>query len=284
MPNFGNPGSALSALGGQMKATGRNLQNRGNGGGVGGGMSARQHRKMVGNLVDAHRAMNETETLHHGQRLDQSADAAIRLREAGFANVNAETAHVKIQGTGKVKPAAGSKEDAEARAHNPSADVHGHPFAGHPFGNGTHPVIALRPDQYSVTTPTAPKPVAARTVQPLALEGGKSKFEAASPSARPTATKEPRVFVAGESVVKKGSSLDKPAKAQPEIPGKLRSKESGAIEVGIKGKLRGPSLKANPDNSLPYDQPKLTADQWDAKLTAQESAELNRRKAKKKDN
>lgn len=272
--SFGNAGSALSSLGGSMRSAGNKLQSRGNNGGGRVGMSARQHRKMVGNLVDAHRAMNETETLHHGQRLDQSTDAAIKMREAGFANVNAETAHVKIQGTGKAKKASGTKEDAEARAHNPSADIHGHPFAGHPFGNGTRPVIELPASAVISSTVRRSELPAVSSVRPtLALESGKTGYEAQAGTRPGTSAPAPvKPFTA-----KPSGEVLKPG--QRDINAKTPAGPERTFTVGKRGTTREttPGVKPNAiakttPLKAPYDGPKLAVAANNAKTRKKKDA------------
>lgn len=268
---FGNPGQALSSLGGSMKNAGNKLQQGGRRQ-YSGTMTPRQHKKMFETAVAAHREMAATETEHHGIRLGQSVDAATKLREAGFENVSAETQHVKLA-------AYGSKEDSEARAANPSAAQHGHPFAGHPYGAGTHP--AASPSVLQVSPSRVTDSVISRPA-PLALGAG--KMDSASPSARPSGRDEaPKpTFVAGESVVKKGSFMDKPTKPQPALEGKSITK-TGAIAMGsneTKGKLKGPMLNADPDSGAVSRSNKAG---YEAKLSSQEAAHLASRK-KKDDN
>lgn len=292
MPNFGNGGSALSSLGGSMKSAGKSLQGRGGNARGGDGLSARQYRKRVGTLVDAHRAMSETETLHHGQRLDQSTDAAIRMREAGFANVSSETAHVKMAGTGKVKPVRGTKEDEEARAHNPSADLHGHPFAGHPFGNGTHPVIELPASAYRVSNPEPKSVPAVGSVRPtLALPAGNTSYEgqagkrpgtSAPVEAKPfTATGKGEVYRPGQKVLNTKDASGPERTFAVGKRGTTRETTPGATSNSI-AKVK--PLKAAYDGPDAGATPRGNKKAWESKLAAQEAAHLASRRTKKDDN
>jgi hypothetical protein len=113
----------------------------------------------------------------------------------------------------------------------------------------------------------------------MSLEGGKATDMGTQAGPRPgaAAASGPGFKASGSEVIKIGSFMDKPTKPQPAMPG-----GGGAIAMGssaTKGKMKGSQLKKDPASG------KLTEAGWDAKLSAQEGAELAKRSSKmKKDN
>ena len=259
---------AVASLGKAMSRAGANLRSSASQSG-GGTPSPRQYRKIMQTAVDAHRQFSEIDTEHHGRRLQQQTESALKLGEAGFHTIRQTTPF----GSTEVQKDPGAGPVGPDRAHNQSADVHGAPGPGHTTVHGyTGDVITLSPRAVSGSTVFVdPKSIGSSNVsqvKPMELEGGKVS--------EPT---KPVFKAGGGTVVKSGSFMDKPDKPQPEVPGKLKT--DGAIVMGssaTKGKMKGPKLKKSPDSG------KLTEAGWEAKLSGQEAAYLATRKAKLKDN
>jgi hypothetical protein len=271
--SFGNAGGALGAAGGALSAAGRKMQQPKNPLNSGGGMSmsARKYRKVMNTKVEAYRQVADIDTQNRATRIDQSTKAMTDLKAAGFHTIEHDTPDVKV----RAQSEPGMPVD---RAHNPSADVHGHPGAGFSQTHGYSGDAAALPGAHNVITlPPAAIRVSSSRPQPMALEGGKATDMGAQAGSRPAAAK-PMFKASTTDVVKAGSFMDQPTKAQPAIADKLKS--GGAIAMGstaTKGKMKGPKLMKSPDSG------KLTEAGWDAKLSAQEAAHLASRKAKLKD-
>jgi len=246
-------------------------------------MSARNYRKVMNTKVEAYRQVAEIDTNQRKARLGHSTDEMLRLKGAGFHTIEHDSPDVRIKGDSSVtmESTSTSKDGSSTtqsysgpapdRAHNPSHDVHGHPGEGYANVHGYSGDAQTNPGAHSNNVISiAAKP------RPLALEGGKATDIGEQAGSRPTAKK--ATFKASPtSVVKAGSSMDTPEKVQPEIPAKL--KNPGAIPMGssaTKGKMKGPQLQRSESG-------KLTEAGWDAKLSAQEGAELAKRKSKMKD-
>ena len=266
--SFGNAGAALGTAGGALVGLGKKMQGPKQPlGTTGGGMSTRKYRKMLGAKVEAYRQVADIDTQQRGARLQQSTEAMTTLKGAGFHTISHETPDVKIS-------AASEPGVSEDRSYNPSAGVHGHPGEGFVRYHGFTGDAAANPGAHSVITLN---PTAVRTT-PLALESGKATDLGTQAGSRPGAAAEgPRFKATATDVVKVGSFMDQPEKAQPTIPASLKA--GGAIKMGssaTKGKLKGPQLQRSPESG------KLTEAGWEAKLSAQEGAELAKRRAKSK--
>lgn len=278
---FGNAGAALGAYGAAAAGLGKKIAGSGqpknalNSGG-GASMSARKYRKMMNTKVEAYRQVADIDTANRAARMEQSTKAAGDLKGMGFHTIEHDTPDVRIKATSY-----GGDQMPVDRAHNPSADVHGHPGAG--FGQyhgytgdaqslpGAHNTITINPTAIRTTEIASSRPA------PMALESGKATDMGSQAGTRPAGIPAKPMFKASTTdVVKEGSFMDKPEKPQPEVPGKL--KKGGAIAMGssaTKGKMKGPQLKQTESG-------KLTEAGWDAKLSAQEGAELAKRRAKMK--
>lgn len=277
-----NQGAAAGAVGGlgkaMMKAGSDLRQARGqvSPNNIGGG-SPRKYRKILQASVDAHRQFSEIDTEHHARRLGQQTEAAMKLGEAGFHTIRQTTPF----GTTEVQKDPGATAGGPDHAYNPSHGVHGHPGPGHVVVHGYSGDAAPTPGAHQTnnvyTMPTTA--VKSSRVQPLSLESGKATDMGTQAGARPGASVPagPGFRASGAEVIKIGSFMDKPSKPQPAVPG-----GGGAIPMGssaTKGKMKGPQLMKSPDSG------KLTEAGWNAKLSAQEGAELAKRSAKmKKDN
>ena len=277
--SFGNAGAALGAAGGALAGMGKKMQGPKTplNSGSGMDMSARKYRKIMNTKVEAYRQVAAIDTEHRGTRLEQSTKAAGDLKGMGFHTIEHDTPDVRIKATSY-----GGDQMPVDRAHNPSADVHGHPGAGFGQYHGYTGDAQSLPGAHNNTitiNPTAIRTteIASSRPAPMALEGGKATDMGSQAGSRPAGTPAKPMFKASTTdVVKEGSFMDKPEKAQPEIPGKL--KKGGAIAMGssaTKGKMKGPQLKQTESG-------KLTEAGWDAKLSAQEGAELAKRRAKMK--
>lgn len=272
--SFGNAGAALGAYGAAAAGLAKKVQGAGQpktplNSGSGMDMSARKYRKMMNTKVEAYRQVAEIDTEHHGLRVQQSTGAIKDLSGAGFHTIEHETPEIKVRA--QREPGMPSAD----RAHNPSADVHGHPGEGHVTVHGYSGDAMSLPGTHQANNVYSLPPTAIKSsrVQPLALEGGKATDMGSQAGARPESAK-PMFKATTTDVVKEGSFMDKPGKEQPEVPGKL--KKGGAIAMGssaTKGKMKGPQLKQS-------DSGKLTEAGWDARLSAQEGAELAKRRGK----
>jgi hypothetical protein len=234
-------------------------------------MSARKYRKVMNTKVEAYRQVADIDTQQRQARLGHTTDEMLRLKEAGFHTIEHDSPDVKV----RAQSEPGMPVD---RAHNPSADVHGHPGAGFSQTHGfSGDAVALPGAHSSNVISVTPKAVSSSRVQPLALEGGKATNIGEQAGSKP-ATARPTFKASTTDVVKEGSFMDQPSKPQPAVAESLKS--NGAITMGstaTKGKMKGPKLLKNPDSG------KLTEAGWDAKLGAQEAAHLASRKAKLKD-
>lgn len=235
-------------------------------------MSARKYRKMMNTKVEAYRQVAKIDTKHHGKRIEQSTAAIKDLSGAGFHTIEHETPEIKVRA--QREPGMPPVD----RAHNPSTEVHDHPGEGHVTVHGYSGDAAALPGAHQTNNVYSMPATAIKSsrVQPMALEGGKATDMGSQAGARPVSAK-PTFKASPTDVVKEGSFMDQPSKSQPEVPGKLKT--GGAIAMGssaTKGKMKGPQLKQS-------DSGKLTEAGWDAKLSAQEGAELAKRKAKLKD-
>lgn len=235
-------------------------------------MSARKYRKMMNTKVEAYRQVAAIDTDERQLRLQHSTDEILRLNDKGFHTIEHDTPDVKVHAMREpgMPPA--------DRAHNPSTEVHGHPGEGHVTVHGYSGDAAALPGAHQANNVYSMPATAIKSsrVQPLELEGGKATDMGTQSGSRPASAK-PMFKATTTDVVKEGSFMDQPGKSQPEVPGKL--KNGGAIAMGssaTKGKMKGPQLKQS-------DSGKLTEAGWDAKLSAQEGAELAKRKAKLKD-
>ena len=238
-------------------------------------MSARNYRKMMNTKVEAYRQVAAIDTEHRGVRLEQSTKAAGDLKTMGFHTIEHDTPDVRIKATSY-----GGDQMPVDRAHNPSHDVHGHPGEGHVTVHGYSGDAQANPGAHNANNVYSLPATAVKSsrVQPLALEGGKATVMGSQSGPRPAsgAPDKPMFKASSTDVVKTGSFMDQPNKPQPEVPGKL--KKGGAIALGssaTKGKMKGPQLKQT-------DSGKLTEAGWDAKLSAQEGAELAKRRSKMK--
>ena len=271
--SFGNAGAALSAYGGALKgmanksAAAKTPLNSGSGA----SMSARNYRKMMSTKVEAYRQVAEIDTNQRQARLGHSTDEMLRLKGAGFHTIEHDSPDVKVRAQSEpgMPPA--------DRAHNPSHDVHGHPGAGFSQTHGfSGDALALPGAHSNNVISVTPKSVSSSRVQPLAIESGKATDMGSQAGSRP-ATAQPMFKASSTDVVKAGSFMDQPAKEQPAVAPKLKT--GGAIAMGssaTKGKMKGPQLQRSESG-------KLTEAGWDAKLSAQEGAELAKRKSKMKD-
>lgn len=276
--SFGNAGAALGAYGAAAAGLAKKVQGAGQpktplNSGSGMDMSARKYRKIMNTKVEAYRQVAEIDTEHHGKRIDQSTGAIKDLKGAGFHTIEHETPEIRVRAT-----SFGGDPTSADRAHNPSADVHGHPGEGHVTVHGYSGDAAALPGAHQASNVYSMPATAIKSsrVQPLALESGKATDMGSQVGSRPASAK-PMFKASPTDVVKEGSFMDKPAKQQPEVSPKL--KPGGAIVMGssaTKGRMKGPQLKQS-------DSGKLTEAGWDAKLSAQEGAELAKRKAKLKD-
>jgi hypothetical protein len=273
--SFGNAGAALSAYGGALKgmanksAEAKTPLNSGSGA----SMSARNYRKMMNTKVEAYRQVAAIDTEHRGTRLEQSTKAAGDLKNMGFHTIEHDTPDARIKATSY-----GGDQMPADRAHNPSHDVHGHPGEGHVTVHGYSGDAQALPGAHQTSNVYSLPATAIKSsrVQPMALEGGKATDMGSQAGAKP-ATARPMFKASSTDVVKAGSFMDQPAKEQPAVAPKLKT--GGAIAMGssaTKGKMKGPQLKQG-------DSGKLTEAGWDAKLSAQEGAELAKRKSKMKD-
>jgi hypothetical protein len=286
-----NQGAAAGAVGGLGKAmmkAGKDLrQTRQEASGM--AASPRQYRKILQASVDAHRQFSEIDTQHHGARLSQQTESALKLGEAGFHTIRQQTPF----GTTEVQKDPGATAvGGPDHAYNPSHDVHGHPGAGHVTVHGYSGDAASTPGFHQTnnvyTLPATA--VKSSVVQPMAiqggmnasprsLEGGKATDMGTQAGRRPSASAPagPGFKASGSDVIKLGSFMDKPTKAQPAIPSKVSN--NGAIPMGssaTKGKLKGAQLMKDPSSG------KLTEAGWEAKLSSQEAAHLASKQ--KKDN
>jgi hypothetical protein len=274
-----NQGAAAGAVGGlgkaMMKAGSdlRQAQGQVSPNNVGGG-SPRKYRKILQASVDAHRQFSEIDTEHHGTRLNQQTEAALKLGEAGFHTIRQSTPF----GTTEVQKDPGASPSSTDTAHNPSHLVHGHPGEGHTTVHGfTGDVVTLTPE----TNGQGPKkfkyvkelgPGASK----LALPSKKATDVGSAAGSRPGTTRpsSPAFKASGSEVIKIGSFMDKPTKPQPAMPG-----AGGAIPMGssaTKGRMKGSQLKKDPASG------KLTEAGWNEKLSSQESAYIASKQ--KKDN
>lgn len=289
--SFGSAGAALGAYGSALKgmankaAAPKTPLNSGSGI----NMSARTYRKMMNTKVEAYRQVASIDTAERGTRIGQSTQAMKDLKGAGFHTIDHDTPDVRIKGDASVtmqQSTSTSKDGSSSttqsysgsapdRAYNPHPDVHGHPGDGHVTVHGYSGDAQANPGAHTVI---ALPPSAIRSAStPRALEGGKATVMGNQSGSRPAGAAAKPMFKAGDTgVVKAGSFMDQPEKAQPEIPAKLRN--PGAIPMNssaTKGKMKGPQL-------MQSESGKLTESGWNAKLSAQEGAELAKRKAKMK--
>lgn len=265
-----NQGAAAGAVGGlgkaMMKAGSDLRQARGqvspNNVGVG---SPRKYRKILQASVDAHRQFSQIDTEHHGTRLNQQTEAALKLGEAGFHTIRQTTPF----GTTEVQKDPGATAaGGPDQSYNPSHDVHGHPGAGHVTVHGYSGDAASTPGSHQTNNVYTMPATAVRSsrVQPMSLEGGKATDMGTQAGPRPGASTAsgPGFKASGSEVIKIGSFMDKPTKPQPAMPG-----AGGAIPMGssaTKGKMKGSQLKKDPASG------KLTEAGWNEKLSSQESA------------